>query len=137
MDRARSVFTIFIVSILILGGLLHLSNYRMEAAGSDTEYGPGTRASTIEISDGTEIRIDPGQMVNGDYYYPVPIGSTVLSANVTFSNVPYTPGKTDYSKEAWLNVGNAPKEYSFGISGERMFGYWGRQNQSSASQPLP
>jgi len=129
MDPARQILTILIALTMLSTGMLALSQDTAEVSASTSDV-PLTRAIPWnQVVDGTEITIAPGRMVNSSYYYPVPIGSTVLSANVSYSNIPYTEGGDDYSSDAWFNIGGSPKEYIYGETGEQMYGQWGKQTQ--------
>ncbi|MGA1848684.1 MAG: FG-GAP-like repeat-containing protein [Thermoplasmatota archaeon] len=112
----------------IMGFILHPGT---DAQGSGQPSDRLTRAETWNIAKpGTEILLAPGKTVNNSIYYPIPDGSTVLSADFTFSNIPYQEGGTEYTEEAWLNIGKGGREYNYGILNENIFGSWGKQTRT-------
>ncbi|MGA1792729.1 MAG: FG-GAP-like repeat-containing protein [Thermoplasmatota archaeon] len=124
MDLSRRAMNILLAFVLISGSFVFFTS--AQAAGDPWKNGSPTRAIPWnQIVPGTEITIAPGKSSNTSFYYPVPLGATVLDANFTFSNIPYTPGGYDHTKEAWVNFAGDYKEYVYGLSGEGMFGSWG------------
>ncbi|MBN1389922.1 MAG: FG-GAP repeat protein [Candidatus Thermoplasmatota archaeon] len=129
MEMSRHVLTLLIALMMSSVPMIMLLNGPARSI-SEEEEAPGRAIPWNQVIPGTEIKLDPGKNSNTSYYYPVPIGATVVSANMSYSNIPYTAGSTRYSADAWLNIGAETKEYVYGNSGEEMFGTWGFQNRT-------
>ncbi|MBN1538837.1 MAG: FG-GAP repeat protein, partial [Candidatus Thermoplasmatota archaeon] len=135
MHLSRRILNLLVVVLMTSAPVVFIFTGQLD--GCPEKDTPPSRANPWnQLVPGTKIMLAPGKVSNTSYYYPVPIGSTVLSANFSFSNIPYTQGGTDFSRDAWLNIGGDSKEYVYGIAGEGIFGSWGLQNRTAGGETV-
>jgi len=131
MASTRSIPSI-VIGLLLFSSMFSAISF-ITMKGESTNFAPelATRTDSWNvIKPGTDIILAPGRSVNNSFYYPIPDGATVLSADLSFSNLPYQPGGTDFTEEAWLNIGKGGREYNFGILNQDIFGSWGKQTRT-------
>jgi hypothetical protein len=120
--------------MLLLAAILLLPssfNIIEEVEGKETHIPTREGESDFHLKAGSEINITESKKFNTSFYYPVPDGSSVLSASMSISVHPRTPGGGDYPEDVAINFAKSKREYEYKNEETVFQGAWGKNFQTT------
>ncbi len=129
MMKAFKMTTILVLTLLlVVPGTLNLF-----AIGTEERQNIPSRdgEEDLQMKVGSVIPITETKKFNNSFYYPIPEGATVISADMSVSVHPFTEDGRDYPKDVVINFAQGVREYEFNNEELVYQGDWGRNYQTT------
>ena len=126
----KSLRGIFPVLILLLNIIIIISNSNVANSDSEIDLKIYTEKDWNVVGPGTEIWVTGDALINRSFHYPIPLGASIISTNISISNIIGESDDEMHPGRVWLNIGEGKKEYFFDNNEALYLGQWGLQNRT-------
>ncbi len=128
MKAFKMTIILVLTLLLVVPGTLNL----FAIAGEQRQDFPSRDGEEdLQMKVGSVIPITETKMFNNSFYYPVPEGATVTSADMSISVHPFTEDGRDYPEDVVINFAKGIREYEFNNEELVFQGAWGRNYQTT------